>query len=120
MAIPVLPNDTCDIYRAANSPPATPDVKGVKCYLKPKGQSSLTTPYYTHLMLVAVETDIRDDYDHGNFTAGAGSSNWVWVPDMNGNKFNVILVRRVGKGTPLDHKQVLLKRVATTYPSEDL
>ena len=62
MSLPMAPNNTCDIYRTGHTPPATPDVAGVACYLMPYGQSSLTTPNYTHILYVAATVDIRDNF----------------------------------------------------------
>jgi hypothetical protein len=108
MALPVT-NTTCDIYHNPNLPPAAPDVAGVKCFLKPKGASTLTTVNYTHVLLVGPNVDIRDDRGTASFTLGAVSDT-VWIPDKNGTRFEVVLVRRQGRGTPLDHKEVLLER----------
>ena len=118
-ALPVPANTTCDIYRVGNAPPANPDVAGVKVNLSPKGQSTLTTSSYTHVMLVPQGTDIRDNFIASSFSAGANCDN-VYVPDKNGTKFAVVLVRRIGRGSPLDHLQVLLARQAPTWPSQDL
>jgi hypothetical protein len=113
-------NTTCDVYRSGHSPPAAPDVAGVKCLLTPRGQSTLTSQNYTHVMLVGPTVDVRDDYNAG-FVAGANADS-VYVPDRNGTKFNVILVRRHGRGTPADCKQVLLVRTAgsPTWPSDNV
>jgi hypothetical protein len=108
MALPAS-NTTCDIYRSGNAPPASPDVPGVKCYLGPKGASTLTTQNYTHVLLLPPTTDVRDDYAQG-FVAGANADH-VWIPNKNGTRFDVVLVRRIGRGTSLDHKYVLLVRV---------
>ena len=56
------------------------------------------------------------------FTAGARADS-VYVPDRNGTRFLVVLVRRKGRGTALDHKEVLLQRVPGTnvnWPTNDL
>jgi len=120
MSLPTT-NTTCDIYRSGNNPPAPPDVPGVRCFLQPKGTSTLTTQNYTHVMLVAPTTDIRDAYSPG-FTPGAQADK-VYVPNQNGTLFTVVLVRRAGRGTVLDHKQVLLLRTTgatITWPTNDL
>jgi hypothetical protein len=121
MALPTS-NTTCDIYRTGRSPPAAPDVAGVKCYLAPKGQSSLTTQYYTHVMLVAPTTDVRDDLVASGLTVGPNADT-VYVPDKTGVMYQVLLVRRDGRGTALDHKEVLLlRRVSPTnfWPSDNV
>ena len=61
MALPFT-NTTCDIYRSGNSPPASPDVAGVRCVLTPRGQSTLTSDLYTHVLLVPPTTlGVPDD-----------------------------------------------------------
>jgi hypothetical protein len=117
MALPMTANTTCDIYRAGNAPPASPDVAGVKCYLAPKGQSTLTTNNYTHVLYVTQGTDVRD----GSGGLGVGTNpDHVYVPDKNGTAFTVVLVRRVGRGTAVDCLQVLLNRNAPTWPTQNL
>jgi hypothetical protein len=111
-------NTTCDIYRSGNAPPAAPDVPGVSCVLVAKGQSSLTTLYYTHVLLVSATTDIRDNFS-STFTPGP-SCDTVYVPDRNGTQFQVLLVRRKGRGTGGDVKEALLLRTGVTYPTNDL
>jgi hypothetical protein len=123
MTIPYT-NTTCDIYRAGRMPPAAPDVAGVQVALNPRGQSTLTTGWYTHLLLVNPTVDIRDDFQAGGATPSAGvNADTVYVPDKNGTKFTVILVRRKGRGTALDLKEVLLQRVPganVNWPSNDV
>lgn len=120
MALPVS-NTTCDIYRSTSpSPPNPPDVADVPCYFSAKGASTLTTPYYTHKLLIGPDVDIRDDYTPGSMSAGANCDR-VYVPDQTSpTYYRVLLVRRVGRGTALDHKECLLQRVATTWPSDDV
>lgn len=119
MAVPTT-NITCDIYRYTNSPPAAPDVAGVACYFIPRGRSNLTTPHFTHLLLVPPTTDIRDNYNPGSLTWG-GTSDKVYLPNKDSDAlYRVVLVRRVGRGTSLDHKEVLLVRQSVTWPSNDL
>jgi hypothetical protein len=113
-------NLTCDIYRTGRAPPSSPDVAGVQCFLIPKGQSTLTTQAYTHEILVDSSIDIRDDNAAGNFTAAGPNADTLYIPNQNGTKFVVILVRRIGRGTALDQKQVLLKRSTVNWPSNDV
>jgi hypothetical protein len=119
MSLPLAPNNTCDVYRSGNSPPSPPDVAGVQCYLMPYGQSSLTTPNYTHILYVAVTADIRDNFIASTFSAG-GSADTVYIPNHAGTPFAVVLVRRYGQGTPSDHLRVLLARQAPTWPTNNL
>src|SRR5262249_35412716 len=105
-----IPTPPCDIYRAGNGPPSAPDVAGVPCHLGPKGQSTLTTLSYTHLLLVDATVDLRDDLPGGTLSYGPNADR-VFLPDPNGTEFRVLLVRPVGRGTGADHKQALLMRV---------
>src|SRR5947209_1912406 len=116
MTVPIT-NTTCDVYRATRSPPAAPDVAGVKCYLEPRGRSTLTTNNYTHVLRVNVTVDLRDG--SGGLNQGTNPDK-VYVPDKNGTPFTVILVRRVGRGTNLDHLEALLNRAGPTWPTSNL
>jgi hypothetical protein len=114
-------NTTCDVYRVGRTPPAPPDVAGVRCLLNPKGQSTLTSGWYTHVMLVPTTTDVRDDFQQAGGAPAAGpNSDFVYVPDKNGQKYQVVEVRRQGRGTALDCKQVLLYRLTVTWPQDNL
>ncbi len=121
MALPAT-NTTCDIYRNGNGPPATPDVAGVRCLLLPKGRSTLTTDRFTHVMYVPPTTDIRDKTATLPIDLNINTTecDWVWIPDRNGVKYGVVLVRRTARGTALDAKEVLLRRQAVTWPSDNL
>src|SRR5205823_14966946 len=57
---------------------------------------SLTTSSYTHVLYVDATVDVRDNFIASSFSAG-GSADNVYVPDKNGTKFAVVLVRRYGK-----------------------
>jgi hypothetical protein len=119
MALPTT-NTTCDIYRYTNGPPSAPDVAGVACFFAPKGRSTLTTISYTHVLLVPATTDIRDNYNPGTLSWG-GTSDKVYLPDKNSAaQYRVVLVRRVGLGTSLDHKEVLLVRQSANWPTNDV
>src|SRR5439155_18381764 len=102
-----------------NAPPSAPDVAGVRCYLLPLGESTLTTSSYTHVLYLDATVDVRDNFISSSFSAGAAADN-VYVPDQNGTKFAVVLVRRYGKGTASDYKRVLLARQAPTWPTNDV
>jgi hypothetical protein len=110
-------NNTCDIYRSGHAPPAAPDVAGVKCLLAPKGASTLTTPNFTHILLVPPGTDIRDGT---GYLAPGVSPDTFYIPDKNGTKFQVLLVRRKGKGTALDHLECIAQRSTPTWPTQNL
>ncbi|HWG41747.1 MAG TPA: hypothetical protein VN688_03105 [Gemmataceae bacterium] len=119
MSLPVPPNATCDVYHGTNAPPSTPDVAGVSCYLeerfrniKPIGGSPGLI--YDHILRVAWDLDIRDDYN------GVTSSSKVYVPDQDGTEFQVVAVARVGRGTAVDHKIVYLQRGNAPWPTNDV
>jgi hypothetical protein len=118
MSLPAS-NTTCDIYRNAHSPPAAPDVAGVKCFLRAKGASTLTTPNYSHELWVDPSVDIRDGGGVAGLTISANADK-VYIPDKNGTFFYVVLVRRHGRGTAMDHLRLLLQRQSVTYPSNNL
>jgi hypothetical protein len=117
------PSTTCDIYRAGHTPPAAPDVAGVKCFLAPKGQSTLTTDVggtgsgYSHVLYVDQAVDVRDG--SGALAQGTNPDS-VYVPDKNGTPFIVILVRRYARGTANDHLQCLVRRLTPTWPTANL
>ena len=68
---------------------------------------------YSHIMKVAVGTDVRDDYN------GSGRADTVYVPNQNGSGFKVRAVARVARGTALDHLIVYLDRLSVNWPSQD-
>ncbi len=74
MSLPLPPNYSCDVYRSGNAPPSTPDAAGVRCYLMPTGQSSLTTPNFTHVLYLDATVDVRDNYIASSFSAGTAPS----------------------------------------------
>src|ERR1700730_2529128 len=103
MTLPVVTNNTCDIYRAGNAPPAAPDVAGVQIFLKPDWLGSHNKGFYndsafiwTHIMFVAPTTDSRDKFQ-GSMTSS--DLDTVWIPDKNGTRFKVIFVQRISEGT---------------------
>jgi hypothetical protein len=115
--LPIPSNATCDIYHVGNGPPSPPNAAGVPCVLIPYSRNikpAATVPgQYTHLLRVPAATDVRDT---GNF-AGPDT---VYIPDKNGTPFLVIWVARQGRGTALDHKEVVLLRQNPTYPTNDV
>src|SRR5947209_5377822 len=116
MAIPLLPNTTCDVYRTGNSPPAAPDVAGVRLFLRGNyaeglehGEGDAITFKYTDIALVNLGVDIRDDYSQG---VQGGFQDNIYVPDRTGTKYKVIFVERALRGTGADHKKVYLQRAS--------
>jgi hypothetical protein len=119
MSLPYPANTTCDVYHGVNVPPNPPDVAGVACYLeerfrniKPIGGSPDIV--YDHIMRVAWDTDVRDDYN------GVPNSSNVYVPNQSGTGFKVEAVARVGRGTAFDHKILYLQRTGVKWPSNDV
>src|SRR5215472_10576403 len=101
MSIPTQPNTTCDVYRNGNTPPSTPDVASVSCFLRPdfaRGRFIQASEVsWTHTVLVDVSVDVRDGYA-GQSTETQQDS--VYVPDKAGTKFNVIFCELAQRGTP--------------------
>lgn len=124
MSVPILPNTTCDIYRAGTAPPATPAVSAVPCVLRPDwrggnrdGPRQVSALMWTHYMLVDPSVDIRDAYT-GHMTSSPQDT--VYVPDHTGTAFNVIFVERVQRGTPQEHLYVFLDRQTPGWPTNEL
>lgn len=124
MALPVLPNTTCDIYRSGNNPPTAPDVAGVRGQLKAlygvgleRGESDGISKKFTHMLLVACPTDIRDAYDAGSIGTTADT---VYIPDKDGVGYKVVYVEILGPGSPTAHKRVFVSRQRPSWPSSNL
>jgi hypothetical protein len=114
MPLPFPSNVSVDIFRAGNGPGGVPATAALACYLTPKGQSTLTTPYYTHNLYLPTGTDIRDNFQAGSLVAGA-NSDAVYIPSGGaGTLYTVVLVREWNIGGPLDHLEALLIRGAVT------
>lgn len=108
--MPTLPfktNQTCDVYRSGNAPPAAPDVPQVPIYLENRYQDIKPGSPYTHIVRFAVGVDIRD-------------TDGLVVPDQTQNTFTVVFVARVGKGTSADHKIAYVNRTNAIWPTDDL
>jgi hypothetical protein len=123
------PNTTWDQYRYNASPPAAPLKAGVKVYLYPDWAnahhaavvSGTSIGRWTHVALVATDNDLRDHYNPSGFSDSFGTHfDTVYIPDQNGQPFDVVMVTRVGKGTPGDCFKVYLQRRAVTWPSSNL
>jgi hypothetical protein len=131
MPLPVAANTTCDIYRNAHFPPASPDVAGVKCYLKGYYQDRLETGEsedvtaqgfrFTHTFLMDLSVDVRDGYSAGSATLVAGTADFLYVPNQNGTKFIVKFVERQGRGSAWGHLKVYAARYnPPSWPTENL
>jgi hypothetical protein len=117
-------NQTMDVYRAGNAPPAAPDVAGVPCRVKADyrrgleaGEGNSAAQRFTHIALVLLGADVRDDYNLGTVGAGADT---VFIPDRNGTPFKVIFVERRLRGTEHDHKRVYLARQTPPWPTDEV
>jgi hypothetical protein len=129
MTLPVT-NTTCDVYRPGNGPPGAPDVAGVPCYFRHVNRHAInygtvygSPGFATHIILVPPTTDIRDGYTGTPPTQGiaSGTCDTVYIPNQGSNvMYKVAEVKRIGLGTPLDHKRVYLIRDTVTYPTNDL
>lgn len=124
MSIPLPPNNTCDIYRNGNAPPAAPDVPAVPCHLSSDfarrqeiGEDMDVQNKFTHIMLVELATDVRDGWH--SFTS-QGFSDIVYIPDQGGTAFRVAFVERKNRGQPGDHKKVYLNRKLPAWPTNNL
>jgi len=94
-------------------------VAGVACRLEPiQPYDRDTNEYLTHHLHLAPTIDIRDNYP--NFLDGRDGDK-VYIPQYSGGTlFRVVLVRRLNRGTTTDHKQVVLRRQAVTWPSDEV
>src|SRR5262245_3980389 len=99
MALSLIPNTTCDIYRAGRTPPGdAPDLLAQRIRLEADyerrcetGESQDIGFRYTHIMTCNTSVDVRDGQ---GFFAAPLNPDTVYVPDKNGTKFNVIFVER--------------------------
>jgi hypothetical protein len=126
MAMPVLPNTTCDVYFAGNLPPAAPDVAGVRIYLDADfarrmemGESLDASLHFTHTALLDRSIDARDTFTPTPSWQQTGDAAF-YVPDQNGTRFRVTFIERKGRGTIFDHKKAYLDRGAVVWPSNEL
>jgi hypothetical protein len=126
---PYPTNTTCDIYRSGNAPPAAPDVAAVAIALSPDfanahgvQTTTSTTLRWTHILLCALTTDIRDAFAGGGPTAESFNANpdTVYVPDKNGTPFKVIYVERVGRQANNDYLRVYVQRQTPNWPTNQL
>jgi hypothetical protein len=124
MSLPTPANTTCDVYRAGNAPPASPNVAAVPCILTgiymiglERGEGDSDALKYTHRLLVDSPVDIRDDYSAGNI---GGNQDTIYVPDQSGTAFSVIFTEIVDLGMPWQHKRIYLVRSLPSYPTSNL
>jgi hypothetical protein len=117
------PNTTCDILHFSGV-----KVNNVPCYLvanyerhEESGEGDDNATRYTHTMLVAQTTDIRDEYDTG---VQAGNEDTVYIPSSGGagttTPFAVRFVETKGWGTGWVHLKVYLDRGIPPWPTKNL
>jgi hypothetical protein len=125
-----LSNTTADIYRSSNSPPANPDVAGVRILLNgdfatahAAAVTTSTLLRWTHVALCDPTVDVRDGYQIGA-TPGAeavsSQADKFFVPSQNGVQYNVLFVERISRGTAGDCKRVYLQRTTPTWPTNNV
>ena len=117
----IRPNTTCDIYRAGNAPPLTPDVAAVPCCLiscfdvgRERGEKEAQQYRFTAKMLVSMSTDVRDDFNA--WTGSASNRDIVCIPDKTATAYNVTFVERINRGLAGDALCVYLDRLAVVWP----
>lgn len=127
MSLPHTPNTTCDIYRNASSPPATPNAEAVRIFLTGAYDQGLeseeetvvgTSKAFSHIMLCESSVDVRDGYAYGTITAA--SRDKVYIPDQNGTLFYVQFVEMVSTDQSTEHKRVYLVRQSPNWPTDDV
>ena len=118
-------NVTVDVYHAGNSPPAAPDLAGVKGFLrasyarrKEAGEGLTSAVRFSHVLLVNGGTDIRSG-EADPFIQPV-NADVVYVPDQNGTAFDVVHVEEIALGTPLSARRCYLNRRSPTFPTTDL
>jgi hypothetical protein len=130
MSLPMPANVTVDIYQGANPgnpvPGGSPRLGGVAGYLKPDAyrgrHGTASWLRWTHVLIVAAGTDVRDAYnsqlDPGRNNSAADT---VVVTDSNGNKvpYYVVFVEEAFRGTAYAQLRVYLDRFQPAqWPSD--
>src|SRR4051794_20770110 len=137
MSIPYPPNCTADVYRGFNpsnpyAPPHRPAaLTGISGHLRRDAeagrfgyfagaaQNAAAPLHWTNLLLVPVGTDLRSAYNAELNAFGEANGDTVMVPDYptpgTCTAFVVVLVQRVGRGSPGDHLRVHLDRARPSY-----
>ena len=116
--LPIPSNFLVDIYRGSALPPAPPAVTAVPAYFIPYGRSTLTTPYYTHKILLPLGTDVRDDYINSGLTSYSSLSDRICGTGQTTAMWVVILARFVASQTAFAHIECLVKRLTNKYPNQ--
>jgi hypothetical protein len=127
MSLPLPANVTFDVYRDGNAPPASPDVAATTGRLSAEFRAGLfagsgpsdARPVYSHVLLVALDVDVRDAYGDGAFDAGHPADT-LYIPDQSGTPFRVVYVERLERGDAFDHLRVFLNRRLPAWPTTQL
>lgn len=116
-------NDTCDLYHANNSPPNAPDAAGVRIYVIPRFRNIKANFNglfsYTHVLLVPLNTDVRDGFAGSN---PSGIGDMLYLPSVAaiGMELSVVFVcRRRMQGGAGDYLEVYCKAEAWVYPGQE-
>ncbi len=125
MPLPVPANIVFDLFRSGKVPPLDPDVAAIPGHLRPAFRWGLEAGQgladaqqrFSHILLVATDVDIRDDYNAGVTGPNADT---IFVPDSDGAAFRVVFVERRLRGSAFDHLRVSLSRAAVAWPSGNL
>jgi len=99
-------------------------VAGVACFLQAdyerrqeQGEGDNSLLRYTHVLLVDVDTDIRDDFKR---LQRNGHHRLSVCSDQNGTWFRVVFVELQGRGLASRCKKVYLDRYLPSWPTNDL
>jgi hypothetical protein len=117
------PNTTCDILHANGT-----KVNNIPCFLsadylrhEESGEGDDNITRFTHTMLVAQGTDVRDEYDTG---VQPGGQDTVYIPSTAGagtsTPFTVRFVETKGWGSGWTHLKVYLDRGTPPWPTKNL
>jgi hypothetical protein len=126
MAIPYVPNTTCDIFHPPHVQGVDPpDEAGLPIYLIgswEEGQENAvranSSLMYTHKAHMDITADIRDPYKGQDFAVAA--TDLIFVPDQHGTKFRVAFVDRVNRELASNHKLVFLDRQTPIWPTNNV
>ena len=107
------PTVTFDLYYAPNAPPAVPDVQKAQGFLKAMfemgmeyTQSSILTYFFDSIMYVQATVDSRDDW------TGIPQNYTLYVPDYDGQGYQVIFVEMIRPITGPKYRKIYLQRLA--------
>jgi hypothetical protein len=119
--LPFTPNATCDVVHNNNT-----QISGIQCFLAGSyerhtrvGEKDPMSFRFTHILLVPLNTDIRDEYGAG---VQPGGQDTVWIPQHNaaGTPFTVRFIENKALGTAWAHLKVYLDRGTPPWPTRNL